>query len=147
MIRRVALVCLLLITSAQSQTTTSGARTRNNRGVALMTQQNFSAALAEFTAAASAVNRGIALLALGRNNEAEQALRQALTANPDNPRAHYNLGLLYRSSGKAVEALQEFQAVRRLDPNDAYTTYFIAVLHFQNGDFQSAADDYARTCD
>jgi Flp pilus assembly protein TadD len=137
-------LCALIAGQTPAPATAIG---HNNRGVALMTQQSFEAALNEFKAAAAAdpkltlasVNQGIAQLALGRMDEAQQTLQTALAGNPDNIRAHFNLGLVYRAEGKLDDALQEFQAAQRLDPNDAHTAYFIATIQFQQGNYAAAA--------
>jgi Tfp pilus assembly protein PilF len=127
----------------------------NNRGVALMTQQSFEAALNEFKAAAEAdpkltpaiVNQGIALYELGRMDDAEQIFQKVLTSDPDNVRAHFNMGLVYRSQGKLADALEEFEAAQKLAPNDAHTEYFIATIQFQQGNYGAAADHYTRSID
>src|SRR5262245_5310553 len=111
-----ALVVSVLLLSGQSTRPPASARAANNRGAALMTQQNFQLALREFEAAVAAdpqfttavVNQGIALAALGRADAARRAFERALEQDPDSKRAHYNLGLLNRSEGKADEALPEF---------------------------------------
>jgi tetratricopeptide (TPR) repeat protein len=147
-----ALLASVLLLSGQSTRPSASARAANNRGAALMTQQNFQLALREFEAAAGAdpqfttavVNQGIALAALGRTDAARRAFESALQLDPDSKRAHYNLGLLNRSDGKADEALREFAAVQRLDPNDAFSFYFAATIQFQQGDYAAAAANYSK---
>jgi len=119
----------------------------NNRGVALMTEQNFEAALSEFKAAGNLVNQGIALRALGRMEEAETTLARAMASDSDNVRAHYNLALAYRAEGKLDDALVQFQTVQRLAPGDAFAHYFAGVIQFQRGAYTAAADNYLEAID
>ncbi len=55
-------------------------------------------------------NRGQALAALGRKDEARAAYEEALRLAPAHPEAHYNLGYLLYGAGRAAEALPHFQA-------------------------------------
>jgi tetratricopeptide (TPR) repeat protein len=145
---RAANYLLLLIIAAaclSAQNRAQQASARNNRGVALMSRQNFEAALTEFKAAGHLVNQGIALVALGRLEDAERTLLQILSANTDDARAHYNLGLIYRSQGKIDDALRQFEEVRRLAPDDPYAWYFTATIQQQRGDFTAAADNFLKT--
>ena len=149
------LVASVLLISGQSPRPPASARAANNRGVALMTQQNFQQALREFEAAVAAdpqfttalINQGIALAALGRPDAARRAFERGLVLDPDSIRAHYNFGLLNRSEGKADEALREFMAAQRLAPNDAYSFYFAATIQFQQGDYAAAAANYTKAID
>ena len=150
-----ALVASVLLISGQSTRPVASARAANNRGVALMTQQNFQQALREFEAAVAAdpqftpavINQGIALAALSRTDAARRAFERGLELDPDSIRAHYNLGLLSRSEGKADEALRQFIAVQRLAPNDAFSFYFAATIQFQEGDYAAAAANYTKAID
>ncbi len=53
--------------------------------------------------------RGMALARIGRLQEAERELRDALPMNPDPVRAHYELGLVYRKMGDDAKALEQFK--------------------------------------
>jgi len=76
------------------------------------------------------------------NQRAIEQFERMATLVPDEPITRYNLGYLYKVSGRAGDALKQFEAAARLDPN-------LAGPHFQlyNGyrDPQvGRADDAAR---
>src|SRR5262245_3895137 len=147
-----ALVASVLLLSGQSTRPPASARAANNRGAALMTQQNFQQALREFDNAVAAdpqfttaiINQGIALAALSRTDAARRSFERALEMDHDSIRGHYNLGLLSRTEGRAEEALRQFNAVQRLAPNDAFSFYFAATIQFQEGDYAAAAGNYTK---
>ncbi|MBI4336297.1 MAG: tetratricopeptide repeat protein [Chloroflexi bacterium] len=65
------------------------------------------------------VDIGTASMNLGKYSEAEAALAKALTKDPENAQAHYNLGFLlaFRQDAPRVpEAVEHWQAVVRLAP-------------------------------
>src|SRR5206468_2224998 len=76
----------------------------NNLGVARLNQGRGVEALESFRQAeqldsglfAARLNEGIALLNTQRFDEARDVLLDATRRQPDNPRAWYNLGILYR---------------------------------------------------
>lgn len=53
--------------------------------------------------------RGIAWLKANAPEKAEAALLEALVLHPDPGRAHYHLGLVYESTGRKDEALDQFK--------------------------------------
>ena len=62
---------------------------------------------------------GIAQMELGKLPEAESNLRQAIARAPAGHHFHYALGLILEKQGRKAEALAEFQAELKVDPNDA----------------------------
>lgn len=124
----------------------------NNLGVAYMNQRRSEAALEMFDKAcaldgsllAAQLNRGIALLALQQLDRAEEALVEAGKRQPDNPRAWFNLGLLYRIEDEADRALEAFERVAKLDPNDPETHYFLGVLYQRSKKLDLALASYRR---
>ena len=50
--------------------------------------------------------------------EALKHLRDAIRAQPDFPKAYYDIGSIWLSQNKLPEAGKAFQAVIRFDPND-----------------------------
>lgn len=54
--------------------------------------------------------------ALARSS-AERILKQAVIERPDDPRAHYMLGYLFRTNARFVEAAEHFAEAARLDPD------------------------------
>jgi predicted Zn-dependent protease len=47
-------------------------------------------------------------------NQAEKALRQSLAADPNRPKAEYNLGLVLNKAGKQQEAQEHMLQYQRL---------------------------------
>ena len=59
---------------------------------------------------------GEALLYMGKLAEAETALRQAVTINPNNDRAHFLLGAVLWEEKQHQAAMAEWTVVKRLSP-------------------------------
>jgi tetratricopeptide (TPR) repeat protein len=59
---------------------------------------------------------GYALLMLGQTGEAKPYLEEALRLMPESAVAHQNMAALYGRQGQLDQALQEWRAVRRLQP-------------------------------
>jgi tetratricopeptide (TPR) repeat protein len=122
----------------------------NNLGVALMDQQLQEKAVAKFDAAFQAdptmvtaeINKGIALLYLGRLPESEKALEQAATLAPTNPRVWYNLGLVRRSQAMNEEGIKDFSRVLETAPNDPDTHYFLGMFYLQSQDYDKAIKEF-----
>ncbi len=77
------------------------------------------------------LNYGIALLN-GQTDEyyasAEVELKKVIAAAPDNPFAHYALGMLLRHLTRFDEAKAHFEQVLRIDPEDADAHYQVGIL-------------------
>ncbi|HEV3445939.1 MAG TPA: FG-GAP-like repeat-containing protein, partial [Gemmataceae bacterium] len=77
------------------------------------------------------INLGIALLIRNvqdgnRKVDLERAVsifNNVLRQEPDNPYAHYGLGFIFAFVGKQPEAAAQFEAVTRIDPEDAQSWY------------------------
>lgn len=65
------------------------------------------------------VNRGAALLALGRGGEAERDFHAALGLDPEHPEAHSNLGVLRARQGRLEDAIGHYRAALRVAPGSA----------------------------
>jgi len=61
---------------------------------------------------------GRALAARGQTSEGITHLLSAVRINPNDDKAHYELGYVYLAQNRLAEADQEFQAVIRLNPDD-----------------------------
>ena len=109
----------------------------NNRGVALMSQQQTAKAAGSFEAAwkadpklaEAAINDGIALMTLQKLDEAKAALKQAIAVDPKNARAWYNLGLAQHAGNEMDDALKSFLEATKLDPRDADSYYFAGACY------------------
>jgi tetratricopeptide (TPR) repeat protein len=64
------------------------------------------------------VNLGNLYDGLGKKDLAGTFYGKAIVRDPENERAHYNLGLLLSEQGKLTEALAEFQKVLKYDSTD-----------------------------
>ncbi|MDQ6787490.1 MAG: tetratricopeptide repeat protein [Acidobacteriota bacterium] len=63
--------------------------------------------------------------------EAEREFKEALTANPKTPKAHFFIGYLilqYGGSERLAEAGKEFEQELLLAPQDFYTNFFLGVV-------------------
>jgi tetratricopeptide (TPR) repeat protein len=85
-----------------------------------------------------------ALFASGQLDEAQARLREANTIDPANTRAHRRLGEILLTSGARPEAIEEFLAVTRNDPNDFTAWRQLASAQFAEGLHRDAAESYRR---
>ncbi|MBL8911205.1 MAG: tetratricopeptide repeat protein [Archangium sp.] len=101
--------------------------------------QNFEEALARYDAAANEkpndpvvqYNRGLALHKLNRNDEAKQAFNKALELDREgklSSKIHYNLGNVAAANGDKKEAIAEYRAALRKDPDDPLARHNLEVL-------------------
>ncbi len=126
------------------------AATLNNIGVAYMNQQLFEKALNHFEQAAKLdshlaianINQAIALLNLGRIDQAKPLLDEAVIRDPKDPHAWYALGLLQKNSSDPQAAVEAFRRVIEIDPNDADTWYFLGSVYSQLRQFPAAIDAF-----
>ena len=79
------------------------------------------------------VYRGFALLKLGRTEEAEQSVRQAIAINPKARSYHFVLGLVLRQEQRWTDALDAFQQELAINPNDAGAATHVADLRTRIG--------------
>jgi len=126
------------------------AATLNNIGVAYMNQQLFEKALNHFEQAAKLdshlsigeVNQAIALLNLGRIDQAKPLLDEAIKHDPKDPHAWYSLGLLQKNSSDPQAAVEAFRHVIEIDSTDADTWYFLGSVYSQLRQFPEAIDAF-----
>ena len=126
-----------------------------NRGVGLMGQFDFAQARTVFADLAAAhpdradLQVNLAVATLNRQQEgddraAQQILQRVLSADPQNLRAHYSLGLVLLNDGRAADALPHFATVAERDPDDPYAQYYVGQAKFQTGDSAGALAAYER---
>src|SRR5438445_4196168 len=84
----------------------------------------------------SLILRGQILNAQGRPTEAMPPFETALKQDPQNPTAHYNLGMTLASTGDTLRATSELQSAVRLRPNmvPAYRT--LGLLAIRKSDME-----------
>ena len=85
-----------------------------------------------------------ALSAVGRNTDAAVEFRRVVQLEPDNPRAHYNLGAALLNSGDLSEAQDCFQRVITLDPAHTAAHVNLANLFIRSGNYDAAVTNYQR---
>ncbi|MFH0945359.1 MAG: FG-GAP-like repeat-containing protein [Planctomycetota bacterium] len=110
-----------------------------NRGVGLMDRHEPGGAVKEFEEVvrlapnwiSGRLDLGIALLNTSDDEghaRAAAALGWVTENHPDNPYAHYSLGVMYRDLSREDDALRCFQRVLEIDPGDPDTHYQLAML-------------------
>jgi tetratricopeptide (TPR) repeat protein len=78
-------------------------------------------------------NLAVLLSAQGRNPEAEELLKQVVTAYPQNADAAYSLGLLQVEMGKAEDGARQLERSVELAPRNARARYNLGLLQQQLG--------------
>lgn len=77
--------------------------------------------------------------ALNRDIEAEIELQhQQLERDPNWSRGHYNLGVLYYSQGRLIDAIREYLTAIECDPSDGQPLAKLGELYVGLGDYQQA---------
>jgi len=84
-------------------------------------------------------NAALAQISAGRYVEAEQSLRRALAASPDQPQLLVNLGLTLRLQKKEAEARRVFEEARRYPATMRTASNMLSSLLLQAGDAEGAA--------
>lgn len=125
----------------------------NNLGAAYLGQQRVADAIRMFDRAHALdpklavvqLNQAIALLNNQKIDEARKSLIDFTGQHPDNARAWYNLGLLYKGSGQAAQALAAFEHAAQLAPSDADAFYFVGATAAQAGEADKAIAAFQKT--
>ncbi len=76
---------------------------------------------------------GLALVQLGRTNEAKAAYTNAIRINPDSVAAYVNPGNLLNSEGHVQEAIAQYSEAIRINPQDS-------ISHFNLGNAYRSLD-------
>ncbi|NIR60664.1 MAG: tetratricopeptide repeat protein, partial [Gammaproteobacteria bacterium] len=90
------------------------------------------------------MEKGNALAALGRYEEAEAMYRETLARSPNYAKAHLNLALALRRQGRSAEAERELSKAALWDPRSATTWAELGNLMLQLERWDEAADAYRR---
>jgi len=88
--------------------------------------------------------RAVTLHKLGRDDEAERALRRSLSMSPRRAATHAYLGLILAATGRFEEARSAFEASLRLDPHEPFTYNNLGVLLGRLGDRAGARRHFLR---
>ena len=81
----------------------------------------------------------------GNLPDATTALRGVVKDAPENPQAHYILGLILRQTGDMAGAKSELQEANRIQPNNPMTLQALAEVYRDSHDFDTAME-YAESC-
>ena len=83
-------------------------------------------------------------MSLAKESGAEsiEECRQAVTNNPDDSWAHFNLGNAYGELGVYKEAIESYKQAIRIDPDFALAHYNLGGAYLQSNDRDSAIDQY-----
>lgn len=85
------------------------------------------------------VQRGDTLLALGRADEAIEALRRGVELEPDRATSYGSLARAYwLGKGDVDAAIQKFEEMLRLNPEAGYTHLQLAMLYTLRGEYDAA---------
>lgn len=89
------------------------------------------------------------LAALAQDTSNETIYQQAIKADPNNEKAHYNLGISYLNDQKFELAIPEFQKCLQLDSKDAdakgYLELCQGIVARANGDYVGAIEHFQNT--
>jgi len=86
------------------------------------------------------VNLGLTLEAMGREDQAEGAYRQAVQVDPAEALAHMNLGNIELRRGNVSEAADSYREALRRDPSLARAGFYLAVALVRMNDLGGARD-------
>jgi len=87
-------------------------------------------------------NLGLALVQLGKVQEAIGQYEQALRIKPDYAEAHNNLGVILTRQGRLPEAISQLEQALGLAPDLADTHYNLGIALVQQGKLQEAIGHY-----
>jgi tetratricopeptide (TPR) repeat protein len=88
-------------------------------------------------------NLGAALSKLGRPQEALAAFNKALVLRPDRPSVLVNRATTYSQMNRHSDAIRDWEALLRIDPDDERSRLTVAALAFAIGDDQRAVMHYS----
>lgn len=151
------IIFIILITSslaAAQSIHSTGARASQNAAQAFEEGQNahergdLTSAIRLYTTAITAdpslypahYQRAVALMALGRDNDAATDLRRVIELQPSFPRAHRALGKLLLDRGETEEAKRELARAIELEPKIADTRIYYASALLKSGEPEKAAE-------
>jgi tetratricopeptide (TPR) repeat protein len=83
-------------------------------------------------------------LSEGRLPEAEGAFREALSRDPEDKLAHYNLGLTLLRMERREEAVESFERALEIDQDYGDAHFNLATVRAEAGHFQEAATHFQR---
>src|SRR5262249_32825353 len=70
--------------------------------------------------------------------------QHVLAIDPNNPYAHFCLGLIFKAQNRLADAFHQFQTVTRLDPQAAYSWDYCCVTHAEGQDSAAAKECFEK---
>jgi len=89
-------------------------------------------------------NMATSLESLGRFNEAEQILQEAIISFPEKPDPHYLLGVFLERRGYTQKAISKYKTALEIDPKSTLALSNLAGLYRSQGKLQEADDCYRK---
>jgi tetratricopeptide (TPR) repeat protein len=83
-------------------------------------------------------------LSEGRLTEAEEAFREAISRDPEDRLAHYNLGLTLLRMERREEAVENFERALEIDQDNRDAHFNLATVMAEEGRFREAATHFHR---
>lgn len=131
------------------------AQRKNNEGVALMEMFDYGGAKKRFEEVhqlapdwiPGKINLAIATLNLNTPETTDEAAKlclEVLQQEPKHPHANYLLGIIYLHRQQFPQAHPYFQAVVEIDPQDAYSWYYLGDTHPNGRDSKEALECYEK---
>jgi tetratricopeptide (TPR) repeat protein len=102
----------------------------------------YNAAIAQQPTALLWNKKGIALLFLIRNKEAQKCFQQALKADKNSAEALNNLGFIEQMQKKYGQAIKYYNKALVARPNSATFHYNLGAAYFAKHDFNKATEEY-----
>lgn len=93
------------------------------------------------------MRRGNRALMAGQTEQAIEAFRAAIRANPDYSETRRNLGLALLRAGRAEEAVSELREAVERHPDNAWLHFDLGNAHLQSGQPVLAAEAFARAAE
>jgi tetratricopeptide (TPR) repeat protein len=78
-------------------------------------------------------------------DQAKEWFQKAISVDPKNPQAWYNLGLAQHAGNELTDALASFQEAAKLDPRDADSWYFEGSCYQEMRQFDKAIATFEKT--
>jgi len=88
---------------------------------------------------------GVLLMRGGRYQEAEEAFRRAIHANPSYAEAHNNLGALLQRQGKLAEAADEFRKALETEPSFRQAHFNLGRILVNEEKYQQGIEELSKT--
>jgi len=86
---------------------------------------------------------GRTLINMGQFREASSVIEKSLGLNPNNPEAHFLMGVLNFAQRDREGAVKEFKKATELKPEHFLAQFRLASILYEDGDYKGAAESYS----